>query len=92
MKFWTRHCDAISYPLPPTFFCLDHRSSLRIIMIVKPVKYSRIFANIKTDFECYNLLWLCYRVYFLEQQSPSNCRKPIIVDYCLVTENVELWE
>jgi len=50
--------------------------------IIKAVKYSWLFTNIKTDYEYYNLLF--FLIYFLEQQSPSNCTKPIIVYYCLV--------
>ena len=53
--------------------------------IIKAVKYSRMSANIKTGYEYYDLLF--FITYFPEQQSPSNCTKPIIVYYCLVMEN-----
>jgi len=39
------------------------------------VKYSRIFTNIKTGYEYYN--WLFFFLYFLEQQSPSYCKKQL---------------
>jgi len=40
--------------------------------------------NIKIGFECYNLLFAIFLIYFPEQQSPSNCAKPIIVYYRFV--------
>jgi len=51
---------------------------------ITAVKYSRIFTNIKTDHEYYNLPFVL--AHFLEEQSPSNCIKPTIVYYCLVME------
>jgi len=48
------------------------------IMNTKAVKYSQMFMNSNTGYEYYNLL------YFQEQQSLSNCTKPITVCYCLV--------
>ena len=40
------------------------------------MKHSRIFTNIEIGFETYNSL--LFLVYFVEQQSPNKCTKPVV--------------
>ena len=54
---------------------------------IEDVKYSRILTNIKTGYEYYN--WLFFLIYFLEQQSPSNCTKPDSEDAQRIFTNIK---
>jgi len=63
-----------------------HRLNMRTTNI-RDVTYLRIFTNIKTGYEYYNLILVFFLIYFMEQQSQSYSTKQIIVCYCLEIVN-----